>query len=100
MNITPSQYTRNGVDYSQSIEDVASSSSAGTAGLSNDPAATKQMFLQLLVSQIQNQNPLNPADPSEFVAQLSQFTGVEQMLAMRQHLEAIHHLLAGTVPAE
>ncbi len=96
MNITPNQYTRNGVEYST----ASSGTDSGTAAISNDPAATKQMFLQLLVSQIQNQNPLNPADPSEFVAQLSQFTGVEQMLAMRQHLEAIHHLLAGTAPVE
>jgi flagellar basal-body rod modification protein FlgD len=69
-----------------------------------DPAATKQMFLQLLVSQIKNQNPLNPADPAEFLSQLTQFTSVEQMLEMRQHLEAIRGLLemgiASPPPAE
>jgi flagellar basal-body rod modification protein FlgD len=58
-----------------------------------DPAATKQMFLQLLVTQIKNQNPLNPADPAEFLSQLTQFTSVEQMLEMRQQLEAIRELL-------
>lgn len=58
-----------------------------------DPLATKQMFLQLLVSQIKNQNPLNPADPAEFLGQLTQFTAVEQMLEMRQQLEAIRALL-------
>jgi flagellar basal-body rod modification protein FlgD len=57
------------------------------------PVATKQMFLQLLVSQIKNQNPLNPADPAEFLSQLTQFTAVEQMLEMRQQLEAIRELL-------
>lgn len=62
-----------------------------------DPAATKQMFLQLLVSQIKNQNPLNPADPAEFLSQLTQFTGVEQMLEMRQQLEAIRGLLEAGV---
>lgn len=61
----------------------------------NGPEATKQMFLQLLVTQIKSQNPLNPADATEFVGQLSQFTGVEQMLAMRQELESIHGILAG-----
>lgn len=57
------------------------------------PVATKQMFLQLLVSQIKNQNPLNPADPAEFLSQLTQFTAVEQMLEMREQLEAIRGLL-------
>lgn len=58
-----------------------------------DPVATKQMFLQLLVNQIKNQNPLNPADPAEFLSQLTQFTAVEQMLGMREQLEAIRGLL-------
>lgn len=58
-----------------------------------DPAATKQMFLQLLVSQIRNQNPLDPANPAEFTAQLTQFTSVEQMLEMRRQLESIRELL-------
>lgn len=62
-----------------------------------DPVATKQMFLQLLVSQIKNQNPLNPADPAEFLGQLTQFTAVEQMLEMRQQLEAIRGLLEAGV---
>jgi flagellar basal-body rod modification protein FlgD len=65
-----------------------------------DPAATKQMFLQLLVTQIKNQNPLNPADPAEFLSQLTQFTSVEQMLEMRRQLEAIRGLLeAGAAPS-
>lgn len=52
-------------------------------------AATKENFLQLLVAQIKHQNPLNPADGGEFLSQLSQFTEMEQMLGMRQDLQAI-----------
>ncbi len=37
----------------------------------------KDQFLQLLVTQMNNQNPLNPQDNSEFVAQLAQFSTVE-----------------------
>ncbi len=69
--------------------------SASPVDAAKDPSATKQMFLELLVTQIKNQNPLNPADGAEFLAQLSQFTGVEQMLEMRQELEAIRGLLEG-----
>ena len=52
-------------------------------------AATKENFLQLLVAQIKHQNPLNPSDGAEFLSQLSQFTEMEQMLGMRQDLQAI-----------
>lgn len=64
-----------------------------------DSVANKEVFLQLLVTQIRHQNPLNPADPNDFLAQLSQFTGVEQMLAMRQELGDIKNLLAAQAAA-
>jgi flagellar basal-body rod modification protein FlgD len=57
------------------------------------PVVNEQMFLKLLVAQIQNQNPMSPADGIEFLSQLAQFTGVEQMLAMRQELETIRKAL-------
>lgn len=39
----------------------------------------KEDFLMLLVTQIQYQDPLDPADNTEFVAQLAQFSALEQM---------------------
>ena len=39
----------------------------------------KDMFLQLLVTQMRYQDPLNPADSSEFLAQSAQFTALEKM---------------------
>lgn len=59
----------------------------------NDQFANKEMFLELLVAQIRHQNPLSPSDPKDFLAQLSQFSGVEQMVSMRRELEAIHGAL-------
>ena len=53
----------------------------------------KQMFLRLLVAQIQNQDPLNPADSMEYVSQLSQFSSLEQMIAIHEEVEGIHELL-------
>ncbi len=61
---------------------------------------TKEMFLKLLVTQIRNQNPLNPADGTQFLTQLAQFTGLEQMIAIRQQLEAIAARLDGTAAPE
>ena len=54
-----------------------------------DPLANKSTFLQLLVAQIRNQNPLNPTDGTQFVTQLAQFSQLEQSLSMAQDLSAI-----------
>ncbi len=48
----------------------------------------KNDFLKLLLAQMQHQDPLNPADNTEFVAQLAQFSSLEQMTSMNTNLEA------------
>ncbi len=40
------------------------------------------MFLQLLVAQMKYQDPMNPTDSSEFLAQSAQFTALEKMQAV------------------
>ncbi|MCU0226260.1 MAG: hypothetical protein MUF01_01355 [Bryobacterales bacterium] len=67
--------------------DAATGSSASPAIASG--LATKETFLTLLVAQIKNQNPLNPADGTEFLSQLAQFTQVEQLISIRQELETM-----------
>jgi len=44
-------------------------------------------FMQLLVTQMSNQNPLNPQDNSAFVAQLAQFSSVEGITKMNTQME-------------
>ena len=39
----------------------------------------KDDFLQLLVTKLQHQDPLNPMEDSDFIAQLAQFSTLEQM---------------------
>jgi flagellar basal-body rod modification protein FlgD len=39
------------------------------------------------VSQIQNQDPLNPTDSTQFVSQLAQFSELEQVIAIRSDIE-------------
>jgi flagellar hook assembly protein FlgD len=70
-------------------------------GKDTDPVASKETFLKLLVAQIRNQNPMNPADGIQFVTQLAQFTELEQMIAMRQDMSAVRQDLdqAVTPPA-
>lgn len=52
-------------------------------------SANKEMFLKLLVAQIRHQNPLSPTEGTEFVAQLAQFSELEQMMAIRQDISAV-----------
>jgi flagellar basal-body rod modification protein FlgD len=47
------------------------------------------MFLQLLVAQLQNQDPLNPADPTTFMTQLAQFQQLEQGINTGEDVTAI-----------
>ncbi|WP_317931635.1 flagellar hook assembly protein FlgD [Halioxenophilus sp. WMMB6] len=50
-----------------------------TKETSNSDELGRDVFLQLLTTQLQNQNPLEPQENSEFVAQLAQFTQVESL---------------------
>ena len=45
------------------------------------------MFLQLLITQLKNQDPLSPADPSAFVQQLAQVTSLDQLTQINQLLQ-------------
>lgn len=46
-------------------------------------------FLELLVTQMNHQNPLNPQDNSEFVAQLAQFSSVEGITKLNTQMESM-----------
>ncbi len=48
------------------------------------------MFLNLLTTQLRNQDPLNPMDPTEFVSQLTQFSQLEQMVSQTAALDEIN----------
>lgn len=48
----------------------------------------KEAFLQLLVAQMQNQDPLNPSDDTEFISQLSTFSMLEQMQNMNAAMQS------------
>ncbi|PCJ97543.1 MAG: flagellar hook capping family protein [Zetaproteobacteria bacterium] len=53
-------------------------------------------FLVLLTTQLQNQDPLDPASSSEFTSQLVQFAGVEQSINTNQKLDALVSLNLGS----
>lgn len=49
----------------------------------NDAASIKNEFMTLMIAQIQNQDPTNPVDGTEYVTQLAQFSQVESLEQMR-----------------
>lgn len=69
------------------VSSVNSSSIAGSlSAISGGTTLGKEDFLTLLVTQLQNQDPLNPSDPTEFTAQLAQFSSLEQLFTVNESL--------------
>jgi flagellar basal-body rod modification protein FlgD len=82
---------------SSAINGLTGSPVTGDGGLPN--GLGRQEFLQLLVTQLQNQDPLNPIQDREFIAQMAQLSTLEatnnlaaqvqQMVAGQQQLGAL-----------
>lgn len=66
-----------------------STSSSGISGTRAAIAQNFDTFLQLLTTQLRNQNPLDPLDTNAFTQQLVQFSGVEQQLRTNDYLAAM-----------
>ena len=65
-------------------------STSSTSSLSGTTIAGNfDTFLQLLTTQLKNQNPLDPLDTNQFTQQLVQFSGVEQQLKTNDFLSAL-----------
>lgn len=65
-------------NYAQSYSQENRSGSGISANTSS-ASGMNDMFLKLLVAQIQNQDPLNPTDGTEYVGQLAQLSQVQSM---------------------
>ncbi len=49
----------------------------------------KEDFLKLLVAQLQNQDPLNPQDATEFTSQMAQFSSLEQLIGINDGMAGL-----------
>ncbi len=70
----------------------ATGSSTDTSGTSSSQAAPTldyNDFLQLMIAQLQNQDPLNPTDSSEFMSQIAEFSNVEQGINANSKLDQL-----------
>jgi flagellar basal-body rod modification protein FlgD len=83
-----------GVQNSTSTLGSSSSSAASTAASQTASSQTQlaqnmNSFLELLTAQLQNQDPLNPMDTSQFTNQLVLFAQVQQQIDINQNLETM-----------
>ena len=79
---------------------ATSSTNTGTKSSSTDQTsalANENTFLQLMVAQLKNQDPLQPTDGAQFLGQLAQFSQLEQLIGLRQDLKT--QTPAATTPA-
>jgi flagellar hook assembly protein FlgD len=86
------------------ITAAASTTATDTSNSSKDSSKTQNIdsglgqnaFLQLLVTQLQHQDPLQPQDDTQFLAQLAQFTSLEQLTNINTSLQQLVTLAGGT----
>lgn len=81
------------------------SSTSGTNGQTPETAVPtrnamgKDAFLALLVTQMQNQNPLQPQADGEFLAQLAQFSSLEQLQEIRSDMSSLREIFEAAMAA-
>ncbi len=82
----------------QVLDAVAAGSPTRSAQVTGGDAASAsvdfQSFLRLLTAQLRNQDPLSPLDSTQFVAQLANFSTVEQLVSANSRLDRLAESLA------
>jgi len=69
---------------------------SGAAPTTSGPSLGKQDFLKLLITQLRYQDPLNPLDQNQFLAQTAQFTSLESLQNIDRGLASLQTTMAGS----
>ena len=72
------------------LDGVSQLSAATTASTTGSSDLGEENFMKLLVTQLQNQDPLNPQSNEEFVAQLATFSSLEQLVSLNSGVDALY----------
>ena len=68
---------------------VANSAAASSASTNRQLSSDFEVFLTMLTAQLENQDPLNPVDSTDYATQLATFSGVEQQVKTNDLLKAL-----------
>ena len=85
MNATEKFQTQNAVDSFNKTLTVNGRKTSNELG--------KDDFLKILIAQLSNQDPTNPLENTDFIAQMAQFSSLEQMTNMSQGFEKMAGLI-------
>ena len=81
----------------QTVQSFGAALAAGSRLIQNPRAILgKDEFLKLLVTQLRNQDPLNPLDQNEFMGQTAQFAALEQLQSINAGLKDLAAVSAGS----
>jgi flagellar basal-body rod modification protein FlgD len=80
---------------SSTVNSAASSSSSSAAAAT--PTVDYTEFLQLLVAELQNQDPTSPTDPTQYMSQLASFSSVEQQVQTNSTLDSLLSAQASSI---
>jgi flagellar basal-body rod modification protein FlgD len=73
-----------------SLDNISSSyQSSEQVKTKDDDTLGRDSFLTMLVAQLQNQDPLNPMEGSDFSSQLAQFSQLEQLINLNDSMESL-----------
>jgi flagellar basal-body rod modification protein FlgD len=84
-----SVFSTSQVNTTSSSSSTSSTAQAAGTSASQQLAGNFNTFLQLLTTQLQNQNPLDPLDTNQFTQQLVEFASVEQQINMNTNLQSL-----------
>ena len=79
----------------QRSETDAAAAQSANAELRKKTELNQEDFLTLMITQLKNQDPMKPLDPSQYVGQLAQFSQVSGLAEMNKQITALSNSLRG-----
>jgi flagellar basal-body rod modification protein FlgD len=82
--------------HSTAVKSNATGSSSSTGGTGTSSSSLQETFLNLLVTELQNQDPTAPVDPTEMVGQLVSLNQLDQLISINSILGGLNNPVSST----
>jgi len=89
-------------NYVQSLQTASSKTAASTASSTATGSSTldENAFMKLMITQLQNQDPSNPADDQQMAAQIAQFTSLESLQNIQTSIQGLGTTISDATTAQ